>query len=111
MCSAYINSLRRYSQQRNAEHKERRAAEVAEVRTRLTPLRDRLAKALQDIPDEVLAQGITWDMMRPRLAGRKRGSQSCHCGEWGEAMRALGFSPRRVYLGASQPVKMRWFKD
>jgi len=110
MYSAYVNSLRRYSEQRNAEQAAGRATEVAEARTRLAPLRERLARALQQIPEQVLADGITWEMMRPRLAGRKRGSRSCHCGEWGEAMRALGYAPRRVYSGVSQPVKMRWFK-
>lgn len=94
----------------------RDAAREAEVRTarsewaeRLTPLEDRLKKLLSDMPEEVIAQGLSLDSLRRLLAGKWRGN--CHPGELGAALRKLGYVRRRNWSDATGGFRARWYRS
>ncbi len=92
----------------------RDAAREAEVRTtrtdwteRLTPLEDRLKKLLSEIPEEVIAQGLSLDSLRRLLAGKWRGN--CHPGELGAALRKLGYVRRRDWSDTKGGFRAKWY--
>lgn len=91
----------------------RDAAREAEVRTtrtewaeRLTPLEDRLKKLLSEMPEEVIARGLSLDSLRRLLAGKWRGN--CHPGELGTALRRLGYVRRRDWSDAEGGFRAKW---
>ena len=72
-----------------AEQK-RTAAKTA--RERLTPLESRVARLLEDIPEE-FQQGLSLPALQAALRGRQGGK--AHAGELGEVLRRLGFVRER----------------
>ncbi len=74
---------------------------------RLTPLEDRLKKLLSDMPEEVIAQGLSLDSLRRLLAGKWRGN--CHPGELGAALRKLGYVRRRDWSDAEGGFRAKWY--
>jgi len=79
----------------------------SEWRERLTPLEERLAKLLANIPTEIKSQGLSLPAIRKLLAGKWRGN--CHPGELGFALRKLGFQRRRNWSSCSQSFSALWF--
>ncbi len=88
-----------------------REAEVKATRVewaeRLTPLEERLKKLLSDMPEEVIAQGLSLDSLRRLLAGKWRGN--CHPGELGAALRKLGYVRRRNWSDAEGGFRAKWY--
>ena len=79
----------------------------AEWTERLTPLEDRLAKLLANIPAEIKSQGLSLPALRTMLAGKWRGK--CHPGELGIALRRLGYERRRNWSDGSKSFCAMWF--
>ena len=92
-----------------------KAASIADAKAtadwteRLTPLEDRLAKLLADIPAEIKSQGLSLPALRTMLAGKWRGK--CHPGELGIALRRLGYERRRNWSDGSQSFCALWYKS
>jgi hypothetical protein len=92
--SAYTRSLQKSLEdelEARQAAKERVAAEVA--RERLSPLEERLARCLSNIPLDVQCDGLSLPVLQASLRGRCRGN--CHPGELGRAVRKLGFKRER----------------
>lgn len=83
------------------------AKATAEWTERLTPLEDRLAKLLTNIPAEIKSQGLSLPALRTMLAGKWRGK--CHPGELGSALRRLGYERRRNWAAGSNSFSALWF--
>ena len=83
------------------------AQATAQWTERLTPLEERLAKLLANIPTEIKSQGLSLPAIRKLLAGKWRGN--CHPGELGFALRKLGFQRRRNWSSCSQSFSALWF--
>jgi|GEM_PF-1174219 hypothetical protein len=83
------------------------AKATAEWTERLTPLEDRLAKLLANIPAEIKSQGLSLPAIRNMLAGKWRGK--CHPGELGIALRRLGYNRKRNWYGKTQSFSALWF--
>ncbi len=109
----YLEQVRAESDRVTAVRDAAREAEVRLARTewteRLTPLEDRLQKLLSEIPEEVIAQGLSLDSLRRLLAGKWRGN--CHPGELGAALRKLGFNRRRSWSDDGGGFKAKWYAD
>jgi hypothetical protein len=76
---------------------------------RFTPLEERLRRLLSQMPEEVIAQGLSLDELRRLLAGKWRGN--CHPGELGAALRKLGFVRGRDWSGAVGGFRARWIRQ
>jgi uncharacterized protein YecE (DUF72 family) len=74
---------------------------------RLTPLEERLKRLLSQMPEEMIAQGLSLDHLRRLLAGKWRGN--CHPGELGAALRRLGFVRRRNWSDADGGFRALWY--
>ena len=85
------------------------AKATAEWTERLTPLEDRLAKLLANIPAEIKSQGLSLPALRTMLAGKWRGK--CHPGELGIALRRLGYERRRNWNDGSQSFCALWYQS
>ena len=85
------------------------AKATAEWTERLTPLEDRLAKLLADIPAEIKSQGLSLPALRTMLAGKWRGK--CHPGELGIALRRLGYERRRNWSDGGQSFCALWYQS
>jgi uncharacterized protein YecE (DUF72 family) len=110
--TTYLESVR---EQFERLRKSRREAEIdekakatAQWTERLTPLEERLRRLLSQMPEEVIAQGLSLDELRRLLAGKWRGN--CHPGELGAALRKLGFIRRRNWSEAEGGFRARWLK-
>jgi hypothetical protein len=66
---------------------------LARAKEDLTPLEVRVRKLLEELPPELLREGICLHTLQTRLRGRKHGL--AHCGELGGVLRRLGFERRR----------------
>src|SRR5271167_1885114 len=107
--SAYLAQLRASSALRNQARLDEEA-ELAKLaaRDRMTPLEDRLKKVLSTIPIETQREGLSLSSLRILLRGRQGGN--CHCGDLGDALRALKFERRRSYAeGQSRGYAARWY--
>lgn len=82
---------------------------TAEWTERLTPLEDRLAKLLANIPAEIKSQGLSLPALRAMLAGKWRGK--CHPGELGIALRRLGYERRRNWSDGIQSFCALWYQS
>ncbi len=107
--STYLEHVKSHVTASQALAAEQQAAETAKWRERLTPLEERLAKLLANIPSEIKSQGISLPAIRTMLAGKWRGK--CHPGELGIALRRLGFKRRRNWSDGSQSFSALWFID
>lgn len=105
--SYYISRLIETSEREEVELANQKTAQVEDVRERLTPLQDRLARLLATIPAEVLAGGVSLSALQAGLKGRWRGS--CHPGELGVALRKAGFIRRRQWSD-DDGFRSLWFK-
>ncbi|PUE41638.1 hypothetical protein [Limnohabitans sp. Bal53] len=85
------------------------AKATAEWTERLTPLEDRLAKLLANIPAEIKSQGLSLPALRTMLAGKWRGK--CHPGELGIALRRLGYERRRNWSDGGQSFCALWYQS
>ena len=85
------------------------AQATAQWTERLTPLEDRLAKLLANIPAEIKSQGLSLPALRTMLAGKWRGK--CHPGELGIALRRLGYERRRNWNDGSQSFCALWYQS
>lgn len=97
--TAYIRKLQAATAIDDAQAAEARHAKIAETRTRLTPLEDRLARLLSTIPEQIQREGLSLPAIQAGLQGRWRGN--CHPGELGSALRRLGFVRVRNWRGDS----------
>jgi hypothetical protein len=86
-----------------------KARATAEWTERLTPLEDRLAKLLANIPAEIKSQGLSLPALRTMLAGKWRGK--CHPGELGIALRRLGYERRRNWSDGIQSFCALWYQS
>jgi hypothetical protein len=93
--SAYVNALNRAVIDDAKIQAEEREATIAAVRERLTPLEDRLARALAAIPLDLQREGLSLAVLQASIRGRYRGN--CHPGELGMALRKLGFRRQRSW--------------
>jgi hypothetical protein len=77
----------------SAEQREQaRQAALAQAKD-FAPLDERLKKVLEDLPPDLLREGVGLRVIQERLRGRKHGH--AHCGEVGAALRRLGFEKKR----------------
>jgi hypothetical protein len=67
------------------------------ARERLSPLETRVAHLLEDLPEELLQEGLSLPALQAALRGRQGGK--AHAGEIGEALRKLGFKRERRWRG------------
>ncbi len=111
--TTYLESLEALCAEENAKRAAARSAETVELEKqwsdRLTPLEQRVAKLLADIPPSVQARGLSLEALRGLLAGKWRGN--CHPGELGNAMRKLGWKRQRDWSDADSGFRARWFKE
>ena len=94
---AYISQLNALVEEDAAMAAKRDAETTIAVRTRLTPLEDRLTRLLKTIPVELQREGLSLGSLQSSLQGRWRGN--CHPGELGTALRRLGFQRKRHWRG------------
>ena len=111
--STYLESVRALSEaQSNAKASagQQTALEAASRwAERLTPLEERLKRLLSQMPEEMVAKGLSLDELRRLLSGKWRGN--CHPGDLGAALRKLGFVRRRNWSDSEGGFKARWFKS
>ena len=111
--ATYLETIRsRCDELTEAQTKTASIADVkatAEWTERLTPLEDRLAKLLANIPAEIKSQGLSLPAIRNMLAGKWRGK--CHPGELGIALRRLGYERRRNWNDGSQSFCALWYQS
>lgn len=105
--SYYISRLAETSERETVELASLKAAHADDIRERLNPLQDRLARLLATIPAEVLAEGVSLSSLQSGLKGRRRGS--CHPGELGAALRKAGFVRRRQWSD-DDGFRSLWFR-
>lgn len=105
--STYLEHVKSHVAASQAIAAEHQTAETAKWRERLTPLEDRLAKLLANIPAEIKSQGLSLPALRTMLAGKWRGK--CHPGELGIALRRLGYERRRNWSDGTQSFSALWF--
>ena len=108
--STYLESVRALSE---AQSKAKAIADqqVAREATsrwseRLTPLEERLRRLLSQMPEEIVAKGLSLDELRRLLSGKWRGN--CHPGELGAALRKLGFVRRRNWSDHEGGFRAKW---
>ena len=110
--STYLESVRALSEaQSNAKASagQQTALEAASRWTeRLTPLEERLKRLLSQMPEEMVAKGLSLDELRRLLSGKWRGN--CHPGELGAALRKLGFVRRRNWSDAEGGFRAQWYQ-
>jgi hypothetical protein len=104
--SAYIAELNAGAERERARRAENERVEAQAVRERLTPLEDRLVRALATIPLELQREGLSLTSLQAALRGRWRGN--CHPGELGTALRKLGFTRRRQWRDGAG-LRALWF--
>jgi hypothetical protein len=98
MQSAYIADLNAKCERDNAKREQERHATLQVVRAKITPLEDRLARHLANIPIELQREeGLSLASVQVALRGR-RGTHA-HAGEIGAALRKLGFERKRNWRG------------
>ena len=94
--SAYIKKLQADTAAKLAKDELARAEQSRAVtkaaRERLMPLESRVARLLEDIPEE-FQQGLSLPALQAALRGRQGGK--AHAGELGEVLRRLGFVRER----------------
>jgi hypothetical protein len=91
--STYLKRRMDLARQSADQREQARAAAVARAKEGLTPLEDRVRKLLEELPAEMLREGICLHSLQVRLRGRKHGT--AHCGELGGVLRRLGFEKKR----------------
>ena len=84
------------------------AAQHTKWRERLTPLDQRLAKLLAEIPDAIKVGGLPLEALRGQLAGRY--SQTARAADVAAALRKLGWTRTRCWRGDESPegFRARW---
>lgn len=111
--STYMDSVRAQSETQISNKLATREASnqksEAEWTERLTPLEDRLAKLLANIPAEIKSQGLSLPALRTMLAGKWRGK--CHPGELGMALRRLGYERRRNWSDGIRSFCALWYQS
>jgi len=98
-----LQDHRRPAPKQNTEAAE---LEAQAWRERLTPLEQRVAKALADIPAPVKAEGLSLPALQVMLRGRWRGN--AHPGELGTALRRLGWTRDRRWRGDGIGFRAVW---
>jgi hypothetical protein len=76
-------------------------------RERLTPLEQRVARVLADIPPAVKAEGLSLPSIQQFVMGRWHGN--AHPGELGTALRKLGYRRDRRWRGDEIGFRALWF--
>jgi len=108
--TTYIESVReqfeRLRQSRLEVEIEERIKATAQWTERLTPLEERLRRLLSQMPEEMVAKGLSLDELRRLLSGKWRGN--CHPGELGAALRKLGFVRRRNWSDHEGGFRAKW---
>ena len=107
--STYLEHVKSHVTACEASAAEQQAAETSKWLERLTPLEDRLAKLLANIPAEIKSQGLSLPALRAMLAGKWRGK--CHPGELGIALRRLGYERRRNWSDGIQSFCALWYQS
>lgn len=97
-------SLAAAAQAQDAAQAEQTAQRI-KWRERLTPLNQRLAKLLAEIPDAIKAEGLSLESLRVQLAGRY--SQTARAADVAAALRKLGWTRTRCWRGDSSPEGYR----
>jgi hypothetical protein len=78
------------------------------ARERLTHLGTRVARLLEDLPEELLQEGLSLPALQAALRGRQGGK--AHAGELGEVLRRLGFVRERRWRADDQGFRAVWRK-
>ncbi|MEF8699334.1 MAG: hypothetical protein V5B33_08420 [Candidatus Accumulibacter sp. UW20] len=81
------------------------AKQHATWRERLTPLDQRLAKLLAEIPNDLKTAGLSLEALRVQLAGRY--SQTARASDVAAALRKLGWRRTRCWRGDESPEGFR----
>jgi hypothetical protein len=99
--SAYIKQLQADTAAKLAKDELARAEQSRTVtkaaRERLTPLKFRVARLLEDIPLELQREGLSLPALQAELRGRQGGK--AHAGEVAAELRRLGFRRERRWHG------------
>ena len=110
--TTYLESIKaqvdRLKQSQLEAEIEKRTKATAQWSERLTPLEDRLAKLLSQMPEDVKTKGLALNDLRRLLSGKWRGN--CHPGELGAALRKLGYVRSRNWSDTEGGFKARWLK-
>ena len=111
--TTYIESVReqfeRLRQSRLEVEIEERTKATSRWSERLTPLEERLKRLLSQMPEEIVAKGLSLDELRRLLSGKWRGN--CHPGELGAALRKLGFVRCRNWSDHEGGFRAIWEKS
>jgi 1,2-phenylacetyl-CoA epoxidase catalytic subunit len=107
----YLETVQQHNEAQVANKLAQRDIIKAQVKTewieRLSPLEDRLAKLLANIPSDIKDQGLSLTALRGMLAGKWRGR--CHPGDLGVALRKLGYQRRRKWSDGTHSFSALWF--
>jgi len=108
--SAYVKKLEAetaayWAKDELARAEQSRAVTKA-ARERLTPLESRVARLLEDIPQELQCEGVSLPAIQAALRGRQGGK--AHAGEIGEALRKLGFKRERRWRNGVEAFRSVW---
>lgn len=108
--SAYMKRLQAETAAKLAKDElasaEQSRAVTKAARERLTPLKSRVARLLEDIPLELQLEGLSLQTLQAALRGRQGGN--AHAGEIGQALRRLGFVRKRRWRGDDQGFRAVW---
>jgi hypothetical protein len=87
---------------------EQKRAAAKTARERLTPLESRVARLLEDIPDELQREGLSLPALQAALRGRQGGK--AHAGEVAAELRRLGFQRERRWRRGAEGFRAVWRK-
>jgi hypothetical protein len=87
---------------------ERSRAVTKAGRERLTPLKTRVARLLEDLPEELLQEGLSLPALQAALRGRQGGK--AHAGEVAAELRRLGLRRERRWRGGAEGFRAVWRK-
>jgi len=104
----YLDELQQETEAVLAASYRKQIEDNAKWQHALTPLEDRLARVLADIPEEVKRQGLSLPNIQKMLKGRWRGN--CHPGELGACLRRSGWIRRRSWRGDEAGFFTLWRK-
>jgi len=74
-----------------------------------TPMKERVAKLVNDLPEEIKKEGLSLEYLRSRLSGVTKGKHA-RADAVGTALRQLGWQRKRYWKQNCEGFQSRWFK-
>lgn len=109
---SYLEKLNAKLEQDLAKREHEQADEeqktIAAWQHAMTPLEQRLKKILDEMPEQVKANGVSLPVLQQMLKGRWRGN--AHPGQLGVALRKLGYVRERRWRGDESGFIALWRK-